>query len=131
MSPRKPSRPAPPARLAPTGKRLWRSIVKDLPPEWELDQRERELLARACRCADELDKLEKTVDREGPTVNGSRGQVVVHPALQEARQLRLVQLRLLSALELSDPAEGPATPAQARGRRAAETAWKRRRGARG
>jgi hypothetical protein len=33
--------------------------------------------------------LEKTIDRDGTTVDGSKGQPRVHPALVEVRQLRL------------------------------------------
>jgi P27 family predicted phage terminase small subunit len=123
---RKARKPAP-DKLGRAGKALWRSILGDLDPGWELDARELHLLRRACRCADELDRLEKVVDKDGPTVAGSRGQVNVHPAIAEARQLRLVQLRLLSALELVDPqtAIRSATPAQARARKAAEARWQR------
>lgn len=129
-------RPKPPARLAAAGKRLWRSVLGDLDAGWELDARELHLLQRACRCADELATLEAAVDRDGPTATGSRGQTTVHPALSEARQLRLVQLRLLAAIELADPrgAAKSATPAQSQARRAAEARWsehRERRGARG
>lgn len=121
------ARKQPPKKLAAAGKALWRSILADLDEGWELDAREHYLLERACRCADELAELEKAVDRDGPTVDGSRGQLTVHPALAEARQLRLVQLRLLAAIELVDPkaAARSATPAQARARRAAEARWER------
>ncbi len=123
--PSKPSRPRPPAGLGNPGKTLWRSILGDIAADWEFDAREFHLLKRACRCADELKKLEDAVDRDSETVEGSRGQVVVHPALSEARQLRLVQLRLLSAIELVDPKDAlkSATPGQARARRAAESRW--------
>src|SRR4051812_27365302 len=95
--------PMPPATLGRDGKALWRAIVEGIDEGWELDARERELLGRACRCADELVLLEAAVDRDGLTVKGSRGQTVVHPALAECRQLRLVQLRLLGGIEVVDP----------------------------
>jgi P27 family predicted phage terminase small subunit len=119
----KAKRPAAPKGLADAGKSLWRSILGDLDSGWELDARELYLLERACRCADELAALEAAVDRDGTTVTGSRGQTTVHPALSEARQLRLVQLRLLAAIEVADPAVRTATPAQARARKAAESRW--------
>jgi len=114
-----------PAGLGAAGKSLWSSILADVGDGWRLDARELHLLARACRTADELEALQAVVDRDGVTVAGSRGQVIAHPALAEARQLRLVQLRLLSALEMVDPqaAKRSATPAQARARRAAEVRW--------
>jgi phage terminase small subunit len=104
---------------------LWRSVLADLAPAWELDARELHLLRRACSAEDHLAELEAAVKRDGATVPGSRGQTVVHPALQEARQLKIAQLRLLAALELSDPAAGArsATPRQAQARRAAEVRW--------
>ena len=121
--------PRPPKALGAPGRALWRSILGDLGESWELDAREFELLGRACRCADELAQLEAAVDRDGATVEGSRGQTVAHPALSEARQLRLVQLRLLGAIEMVDPVEAKrsATPAQAQARKAAEARWARRR----
>jgi phage terminase small subunit len=119
------ARPRVPKGLKTAGKGLWRSILADLAPGWELDARELYLLGRACRCADELDSLEKAVDKEGLICEGSRGQVAVHPAVSEARQLRIAQARLLGMVELVDPkaALRAATPAQARGRKAAEARW--------
>lgn len=119
------SAPRGPGDLKAAGKALWKSILADLSEGWELDARELHFLARACRCADELAALEKAVDRDGFTVEGSRGQTTVHPALGEARQLRLVQLRLLGAIEMVDPraAARAATPKQARARDAANVRW--------
>ena len=117
--------PKPPSGLKAAGKRLWKAIIGDLEAGWALDRRELHLLERACRCEDEMRDLEAAVDRDGPTATGSKGQVVVHPAVLECRQLRLTQLRLLAALELEDP-EGSATratPASKRARRAARARW--------
>lgn len=75
------SAPRGPGDLKAAGKALWKSILADLSEGWELDARELHFLARACRCADELAALEKAVDRDGFTVEGSRGQTTVHPAL--------------------------------------------------
>lgn len=119
--------PKPPKSLGAAGKRLWRAIIGDLEPDWELDRRERHLLERACRTEDEMRLLEAAVDKEGPTSTGSKGQIVVHPGILEGRQLKLAQLRLLSSLDLEDPANGRvgATPASKRARRAAEARWGR------
>ncbi len=115
----------PPRRLSAAGQGLWADVLGDLQEGWELDARELHVLGRACRCADELAELEAAVDRDGVTVKGSRGQSVVNPALSEARQLRLTQLRLLGAIEMVDPqaALRSATPAQAQARKAAGTRW--------
>jgi P27 family predicted phage terminase small subunit len=98
------ARPKPPRGLGTHGRDLWLAIIGELEDDWRLDARELHLLERAARCADEMAILEATIDEQGPTVKGSRGQIVVHPALQEARQLRLTQQRLLKDLELVDPA---------------------------
>ena len=87
------SRPAAPEGLGVPGRALWAGIVADLAEGWELDARELEgCFGRACRCADELAALEAAVDADGAMVVGSAGQARVHPAMAEARQLRLVQL---------------------------------------
>jgi len=98
--------------------------MSDLDEGWELDARELHLLDRACRCADDMALLEIVIAKDGVTTVGSRNQVVVHPALQEVRQLRLVQLRLLGALEIADPASlAGKTAAQQQGRRAVQARW--------
>jgi hypothetical protein len=116
-----------PAGLGAPGKALWKSILSDLSDGWELDAREVHLLGRACRCADEIQRLEVIVDRDGLIVLGSKKQPVAHPGLQECRQLRLVQLRLLAALELEDPAVARAalSPASRRAAKAAGARWSR------
>lgn len=76
------------ASLGRPGAQLWRAIVGDLPGGGELDRRELHLLKRACSAEDHLHELEAAVKRDGATVDGSRGQTVVHPALGEIRQLK-------------------------------------------
>lgn len=121
------ARPAPPADLQAPGKALWEAIFGDLSADWTLDARERHLLHRAARCADEIAVLEASADRDGVIVTGSRGQAATHPAISEARQLRLTELRLLRELELEDPTaiRSRATPSARRARRAAETRWRK------
>ena len=116
-------RPAPPAGLGEAGKALWTAIVSDVDEAWELDRRELHFLERAGRVEDEMRALEAVVDAEGPTATGSKGQPVVHPAILEGRQLKLAQLRLLSALELADPRASSGSAASQRGRRAAASRW--------
>jgi P27 family predicted phage terminase small subunit len=117
----------PPASLGRAGSALWRSIVSDVPDDAELDARELVLLEQACRAADHESALQAVVKRDGVTAKGSTGQKVVHPALVEARQQRLVILRLLSAIGLDDDTAAAATsPASRRARRAAEARWYRR-----
>ncbi len=92
--------------------------------ELDLDSREAELLDRACTTADAIEALEAAVERDGPTVTGSRGQTVVHPALIEARQQKTVLLRLLNSIDLDGDSTPPASPS-ARGRAAAQARWRR------
>jgi hypothetical protein len=113
----------PPAGLQTAGKKLWSAITADVESGWRLDARELHLLERASRVEDEVRALEKLVDKDGPVSEGSSGQPVVHPALVEARQLRLVQQRLLGGIELCNPATGAATANGARARRAAAVRW--------
>lgn len=120
-------RPKAPKDLGAAGRELWDSILGDLPDDWTLDARELHSLKRACRCEDEMVALERAVDRGGETTTGSRGQIVVHPALGEARQLRLVQLRLLSVIEMENPdAKKESSPASSRARSAANARWRHR-----
>ena len=97
------SKPKPPSTLGRAGRALWRSIQNDLEADWQLDSRELHSLWQACRSEDHLARLDAIVSEEGAVVEGSRGQVTVHPCLVEARQLRMVQLKLLAVLELADP----------------------------
>src|SRR5215208_779620 len=99
----------PPEGLREAGKALWTEFLGDVGDGWTLDARELHLLQRACRCADELEDLERAVDADGVIVEGSRGQPTVHPALSEARQLRLAQLRLLGGVQIPGEDEQPLT----------------------
>ena len=116
----------PPEALREAGKALWTEVLGELGEGWALDARELHLLQRACRCADELEDLERAVDQDGVVVRGSRGQASAHPGLAESRQLRLVQLRLLGSIELPDEDDQPRSAAAARAQRAARSRWDRR-----
>jgi P27 family predicted phage terminase small subunit len=115
----------PPTGLRKAGKKLWKAILADIGVGWRLDARELHLLERACRVEDELRDLEAAIDRDGPMAEGSRGQPTVHPALTEARQLRLVQQRLLGGIELCDPAHGTRSAPSAHASAAAQARWQR------
>jgi phage terminase small subunit len=78
------------------GQALDRAIRAGLPPAMELDERETELLAQACRQADILERLDAHIDRHG--VMNERGRL--NPAVQEARQGRTALARLLGGLDL-------------------------------
>lgn len=85
------SMPRPPKGLRAPGRRLWRSVQAD----YELEEHETALLVEACRTVDLLDALAQIVADEGPMLDGR-----VHPAVVEARQLRIALARLTAALRL-------------------------------
>ena len=108
--------PPTPKGTGANGRRLWQSIVS----AYELDEHETALLREAVRTIDRLDELHAVVDAEGLMVEGRYGPKV-HPAMVEARQLKIALARLLAALRLPDGENGD----ESQGRR------QRRVGARG
>ena len=88
-----------PKGLAARGRAYWGTITE----KYEMTISETELLREVCRTLDNLDALAAVVAADGATTTGSQGQIVVHPALTEARGQRLVLHRLIAALAL--PAE--------------------------
>lgn len=110
--------PAAPPGTGTAGRKLWRGVLAD----WDLEPHELSLLAEAVRTVDTLDELQAAVDRDGAIVPDRFGQDRPHPALVEARQLRVTYARLLAALRLPDGVEGD----ESQGRRS-----QRRVGARG
>lgn len=93
----------PPADLVPRGRgrRFWRAMTA----EYTLRVDEIEVLAESARMLDLLDVLRERVAEDGPVVDGSRGQVVVHPALVELRQVRQELRRTLGQLGIPDEAD--------------------------
>lgn len=83
--------PKAPAGTKTAGRRLWQSILA----EYELEEHEAALLREMVRTVDRLDELHALVDRDGVMV-GDR----LHPAMVEARQLRIALARLSAALRL-------------------------------
>lgn len=121
------SDPTPPDDLADDGRgvQFWRRIVA----EFEVSHAEREVLVEVARALDELEALRAAVTRDGTVVEGSRGQLVSHPALTELRQGRAELRRLLSQLgadETSDADHPSGQVAQERGRKAARARWANR-----
>lgn len=116
--PRRPRPPAPPKGTGPAGRKLWTGVLKD----WTLDPHELTLLRECVRTVDALDVLHKRVAKDGEIILDRFGEPKAHPALVEARQLKIAYARLLAALRLPDGAPGD----QSQGRRA-----QRRVGARG
>lgn len=88
--------PPPPRGLGKRGKAFW----KEMQSEIEFDGPQTQVLWEACRTLDRLEALDDVIAAEGVTARGSTGQVVVHPAVSEARQLQVVLTRLVTALNL-------------------------------
>ena len=85
--------PDPPSGTGPSGLALWRDVLG----KYELEEHEVALLRECVRTVDELDVLAAVVAAEGLT---SKTGAKVHPALVEARQLRIGLARLVAALRL-------------------------------
>lgn len=77
------------------GIRLWVDVLG----KYELEEHEEALLREAVRSVDLLDDLAAVVEDEGLMVAGPHGSKV-HPAMVEARQLRIALARVLAALRL-------------------------------
>jgi hypothetical protein len=83
--------PDPPEGAKTTGRELWTEILA----AYDLDQHELALLRAMVRTVDELEDLADAVRHDGVIVEGE-----IHPALREARQLRITLARLSAALRL-------------------------------
>lgn len=90
-----PKTPPAPAGAKASGRRLWRDVLG----KYELEEHEEALLREAVRTVDLLDDLAAVVADEGLMVDGPHGSKV-HPAMVEARQLKIALARLLAALRL-------------------------------
>lgn len=111
--------PRSPAGLGPRGRKFWRETVS----KYELSGPEFELLAETCRVLDRIAELDALVAEQGAMVPGSAGQPVLHPAISEARQQRLVLSRLVRQLALPDETD-PAVSLQTEQKRyAAQVRW--------
>lgn len=95
-----------PPGLGTRGRKLWRAITG----EFELPEHEAGLLLEACRTSDDLDRLAAVVAAEGVVVDGKP-----HPALVEARQLRIVLSRLVASLRVPDDPDDATGRPQRRG----------------
>jgi hypothetical protein len=93
--------------------------------EFELDLREVEVLELACKQLDLVAQLEKVVERDGPTTEGSRGQRRLSSVVPELRQARIAASRLLGELRLPSADEVPRTHRSRQAQAAANFRWAR------
>lgn len=94
--------PRPPTGTGPSGRKLWRSVLE----VYDLEEHETALLVEMVRTVDLLDALAAVVATEGVMVPGPALTQRVHPAIVEARQLRLALARLSASLRLPAGEEG-------------------------
>lgn len=80
-----------------TGEALWSAVLN----RYELEQHELLILREIVRSVDDLDRLANITGRQG-AVSANGG---IHPALAEARQLRMTLAALIGALRLPDEKE--------------------------
>ncbi|USY19527.1 hypothetical protein NE857_30535 [Nocardiopsis exhalans] len=107
--------------------------------EYELDETQRAVLALAGEHLGAAERLDEAVREHGVMVPGSAGQLVVNPAVAEARQQRAaawVVLRALlpadagtdaASLGQADSGHAMRSPASVRAARAATARWDRAR----
>jgi hypothetical protein len=93
--------PAAPKGTAAAGRGVWSAVLED----WELEPHELALLTEITRTVDMLDQLAGIVATDGPIIESNTGPRA-HPALVEARQLRITLARLYAALRLPDGEQG-------------------------
>lgn len=89
---------AAPKGLGSIGKKLWRETTS----KYVMRQDELEVLKAACSEADLIDRMEDALKDAPLTVEGSQGQLVAHPLVQELRQHRATMAGLLGRLKLPD-----------------------------
>lgn len=126
-----PRKPPAPANLGPKARHIWTKTLE----VYELRIDELRILEDACREVDLVERLEKELRKAPLTVEGSMGQPVSNPLVQEIRQHRSVIQRLLVSLKLPEGDGGAAGDAggtaptsmtrSAAARKAAEARWRR------
>ena len=82
------------------GAQLRARIDRELGEGLVWDHRELEIIDHAGALADTIEALEAILRRDGLVVEGSTGQLRLHPAVAELRASRVAMLRMLDALKL-------------------------------
>ncbi len=116
-----PAAPAAPTGLGTKAKKIWTSTVK----EFDLRADELRILEDACREVDLIERMQKELDRAKTTllVEGSMGQPVASPLVQEIRQHRAIFKTLIKSLALPDEEQAP-KPRSTTARAAASHRWR-------
>ena len=112
-------------QLGPAGRDFWDRTLA----AYGLTPAETVLLTQVCKRIDALADLDAAVAENGTMIPGSKGQLVVNPAVAEARGQCQILHRLLSALVLPDAAGNTIPTARSAAARASPTArWAPRTG---
>lgn len=91
-----------PAGLQSAGRKLWRSITAEF--DIERDPDKAEILAQACRVADQIAELDEAAAEAPLIVKGSMGQPVISPFIAEARAQRALLAQLLARMNFEEAA---------------------------
>jgi hypothetical protein len=111
--------------LGKAGKKLWKAVGDD---DLELRPDELAVLTEAAATKDTIAALAAATATAPAMVDGSRGQQVVHPGLQELRQQRQLFASLLRQLgipDADDDGNWDGLSASQRARKAAGKRWNR------
>jgi P27 family predicted phage terminase small subunit len=91
-----------PSDLGPSGRKLWRDIcAKMADSDTQPDARERQILNSACSLKDRAAALEELMKDTPAVTEGSKGQVVLHPAIVEIRNTHREVAQLLCRIDLA------------------------------
>ncbi|WP_426325710.1 P27 family phage terminase small subunit [Microbacterium sp. E-13] len=121
--------PNAPEGLNERGREFWNAMqLAVLEDDAEFDTSETAALEEACRVLDTIGQLSNRVDRDGYTVTGSRGQIVVHPAVQEIRLQQTTLARLLGIVKLPEDPKERERWLISRAKAGAAGRWEKRRG---
>ena len=92
--------PTPPPALSAAGKALWKRLTHDFPFN---DAASRELLERACACADRAAEAQVAIDAYGVViVNKKTGSIRSNPAVAVQRDARAQMLACFKMLGLHE-----------------------------
>lgn len=117
-------KPKSPAGLGGSGRSMWSRITE----AYELRTDELRVLEDACREADLIDLLARSLAADDVMVAGSMGQPVVNPLVSEIRQHRSTLAGLLRGLKLPDSSGSSEQGGElsAKNRAAAQVRWSAR-----
>lgn len=95
--------PPAPADLSEDSKRLWGGFVKDMQLVGRSTEVDFLLLGDLLRARDRLATVRERLDRDGLTLEGSKGQPRAHPLLAIEKALRAEVKQGLEELDLAPP----------------------------